>query len=206
MPSSCEGADGREGRLDADHDGAACKGLPESRKERLRLDGAKQRRSLEREVLAQIEAAVADRPDVQVFRGQGGENRFDVAGWDLPPRQRFQFGDLRIEGPLCTVVVEAESAGGVTNLVKYWPYLRAVRPHKRFLIVHLFRLASEDDYIAHRRLWEFLVDRITEDLKASSGLERPRDWDAQLFAYREAERPDGAVEYIRAACGGFERR
>lgn len=72
MPSSCEGADGREGRPDADHDGAACKGLPESRKERLRLDGAKQRRSLEREVLAQIEAAVADRPDVQVFRGQGG--------------------------------------------------------------------------------------------------------------------------------------
>lgn len=171
------------------------------------MKGARLQRSLEQEVLAHIEAAVADCADVQeIRRGQGSDNRFDVPGWSLPMRQRFQFGDLRIESPLWTVVVEAESAGGETNLVKYWPYLRSERPLKRLLIVHLFRLASGDDYIAHRRLWDFLANRMTEDLTASPGLERPRDWDARLFTYRGAERPDEAIRYILTVCAGTEWR
>ena len=51
--------------------------------------------------------------------------------------RQFQFGDLRIETGTATIVVEAESAGGVTNLAKYRPFL-AARPAKRLVLGHLF--------------------------------------------------------------------
>ncbi len=55
----------------------------------------------------------------------GPGNRFGVPGWELLPLQQFQYGDFRIELPATTVTVETESAGGVGNLVKYWPLLRS---------------------------------------------------------------------------------
>ena len=47
-------------------------------------------------------------------------------------------------------------------------------------------LTSDADYIAHRKLWAFLVDRMTSDL-ASNGVGRPASWDAQLITYRKDE-------------------
>jgi hypothetical protein len=41
-------------------------------------------------------------------------------------------------------------------------------------------LGSSADYTAHRKLWSFLVDRMTEDL-AANGIGRPERWDAQLI-------------------------
>lgn len=72
----------------------------------------------ERLALEALRAAIDDVADVEVFSGQGGGNRFGIEGWELAPRQEFQFGDLRGETPAATIVVEVESAGGVGNLVK----------------------------------------------------------------------------------------
>jgi hypothetical protein len=98
--------------------------------------------------------------------------------------QQFQYGDLRIELAATTLIVEAESAGGVGNLVKYWPLLRSGKLAKRLVVLHVYMLGSDADYIAHRKLWSFLVDRMTEDLTAN-GVGRPERWDAQLITYRK---------------------
>jgi hypothetical protein len=100
------------------------------------------------------------------------DNRFDVPGWNLPTLRRFQFGDFRIELPTTTVIVETESAGGAGNLVKYWPVLRSVVLTKHLVILHVYMLSSDSDYIAHRKLWSFVVERMTEDL-AANGIGRP---------------------------------
>lgn len=80
-------------------------------------------------ILRKLRAALTDMPAVQYASGMGSANRFPLQGWNLVGQQQFQFGDLRIETPTTTIVVEAESAGGVTNLAKYWPYVEG-RPAK----------------------------------------------------------------------------
>ena len=151
--------------------------------------------SHERELLAILRVAVADLPG-QCVSGQGSTNRFGIDGWDLSGIQQFQFGDLRIEVPGATVLVEAESAGGVGNLVKYWPLLRSRRLEKRLILIHLFMIGSTGDYIAHRKLWSFLMERMTLDL-ASVGLSRPDDWDGYLFTYRKGSHPDEVTTFLR---------
>lgn len=96
-----------------------------------------------------------------IQQGMGHANRFEC-GFDLVGSQRFQFGDLRVELPDRTVVVEIESAGGLTNLVKYWPL--AAKPGKPLLLLHVYAQGSENDYIAHVHLWRFVMERIQEDL------------------------------------------
>jgi hypothetical protein len=92
-----------------------------------------------------VDAAVAELaaiPEIEVHRGQGGSNRFSVPGWNTATNQAFQLGDLRVETPSTTIVVEYESAAGLTNLVKYWPLLASNLgpPAKRFVIVHVFQV------------------------------------------------------------------
>jgi hypothetical protein len=62
--------------------------------------------SHERLALESLRAAIDDHSDAEVFSGQGGSNRFGIDGWELGLLQRFQFGDLRIETPAATIVVE----------------------------------------------------------------------------------------------------
>ena len=69
------------------------------------------------------------------------------------------------------MVVEVESGGGLTNLVKYWPL--AAERSKPLLLVHVFALQSDGDYLSHRLLWEFLYSRM-----AGPGFH------AWLFTYR----------------------
>jgi hypothetical protein len=57
-------------------------------------------------------------------------------------------------------------------------------------------LASEGDYIAHRKLWSFLVDRMAIDLK-SVGIGRPDEWNAHLFTYRKGDPPDDVTAFLR---------
>ena len=76
-------------------------------------------------VLPKLWEALAGLPCVTYATGMGASNRFPLDGWRLVGLQQFQFGDLRIETSTATIVVEAESGGGVTNLAKYWPYLEA---------------------------------------------------------------------------------
>jgi hypothetical protein len=100
--------------------------------------------------------------------------------------QRFRFGDLRIETAATTIVVEAESGGGVTNLAKYRPYLEA-RPAKRFVLAHLFQVLSVNDHVSHIRLWEYLVERMRADLEARVGIRWPELWEARAFQLRTAD-------------------
>jgi len=139
--------------------------------------------SHEAELLTVLLESIADL-GVASVHGQDAANRFGVNGWELPPLQQFQYGDLRIELAATTLIVEAESAGGVGNLVKYWPLLRSGTLAKRLVVLHVYMLGSDADYIAHRKLWSFLVDRMTEDLTAN-GVGRPERWDAQLITYRK---------------------
>jgi hypothetical protein len=159
--------------------------------------------SHEAAVLKQLEAAVGDTPGGTVHRGLRAANRFGIPGWELSPGQRFQFGDLRIETDHVTLVVEAESAGGVTNLAKYWPLLATGAPPKRFVLAHLFLTCSKSDFISHRSLWSFQCDRMREDLEGR-GVLWGRDWEAALFTYTRVEEPTGAVQFIRSVVIGGE--
>lgn len=94
------------------------------------------------------------------------------------------------------MVVEYESAAGVTNLVKYWPLLASGSISKGFIIVHVFQVGGEGDYLSHRLLWAFLADRMTVDL-ARQGIERPSAWEAKLFTYRRGETAPDAVRFVR---------
>jgi hypothetical protein len=149
-------------------------------------------------VLGILTERLADLPDAVVTRGQGAGNKFGVPGWDLSARQLFQFGDLRVELPVATLVVEAESAGGVGNLAKYWPLLKSHTLSKKLVLAHMYMLGSVGDYIAHRRLWEFLVEQMEGDLR-NVGVLRHKHWDARLFTYRTGEPLTDVVEFLRNA-------
>jgi hypothetical protein len=150
-------------------------------------------------ILAKVRDALTDLPGVTYASGMGAANRFPLDGWHLVGSQQFQFGDLRIETPSTTIVVEAESGGGVTNLAKYWPYL-AARPAKRFVLAHLFQVLSANDYVSHIRLWEFLVERMRDDLDARSGLRWPEHWEARAFRYGpQLDATLDVAAYLRAA-------
>jgi hypothetical protein len=159
------------------------------------IEPSRKRVSHEAELLKVLQESIADL-HVGGIGGQGANNRFGVIGWDLLPMQKFQYGDFRIELATTTVIVETESAGGVGNLVKYWPLLRSGTLRKRLVILHIYMLSSDADYIAHRKLWSFLVDRMAEDL-AANGLGRPERWDAHLITYRKGRPLDGVSALLR---------
>ncbi len=163
--------------------------------------------SHERIALASLQHALEGIDGIEVFSGQGGSNRFGVSGWELTLGQQFQFGDLRVETPATTLVVEVESGGGIGNLAKYWPLLAAGAIAKRLVIIHVFQIASAGDYIAHRRLWGFLVERMREDLERRR-IRYSDAWEAHIFTYRRGEEAVEAAKLLRAtvsAAGQYER-
>lgn len=154
--------------------------------------------SHEQVALAPLRRVLEGVAGIEVFSGQGGGNRFGLSGWELTLGQQFQFGDLRVETPTTTIVVEVESGGGVGNLVKYWPLLAAGTLEKRLVLIHVFRITSAGDYTAHRQLWRFLVERMRADL-AGRSVAYPDAWEAQVFTYRPGEEALEAAECLRAA-------
>jgi len=92
----------------------------------------------------------------EVYKGQAKENQ------KLPVpncREKMQFGDLRIETPERTIVVEIESGGGIGNFLKYWPYLSGqteTRPEKDFALVHIYGMS----YPTHKALWRYFRGRM----------------------------------------------
>jgi len=127
---------------------------------------ASPRYSHERAAIDRLRALISAPSRFEIHSGIGSSNRLAVDGWDLVPRQYIQFGDLPYQAEDLTVVVEVESGGGVGNLVKYWPLLRGSLGERPFFLLHLFQVSSENDYIAHRELWRFLVERMQADLDA----------------------------------------
>src|SRR5437867_11979299 len=103
--------------------------------------------------------------------GQGVGNRVALEG-----NVYFQFGDLRVDLPSRHLIVEVESAGGVTNLVKYWQCLDKGMIKKPVFLLHLFRQVSVNDYRSHIELWRFLAERMSQVL--------PGHFRAELYTYR----------------------
>lgn len=154
--------------------------------------------SFERLAINRLRDSLSDLTELSFSQGMAITNRFAVDAWELPVLQHFQFGDLRIETPKVTVVIEVESAGGITNVVKYWPLLGAGVPRKRFVLIHLFRITTPGDYQAHRRLWEYVVERMREDLQRR-GVRWPEHWEAHMQSYGQVEDVDAVVPLIREA-------
>ena len=119
------------------------------------------RRDLEAESLKVFEA-VAEEMGLPIDgRGYGATNRFD-AGFSLLGQQRYKYGDLRIMLEDRIIVVEVESGGGLTNLVKYWPLAeQATLP---ILLFHAFGQCSANDYLSHLLLWDFTWAKMKEQI------------------------------------------
>lgn len=95
-------------------------------------------------------------------RGQGASNRIPIA--ERGAGVYYQRGDLRVELPESTVIVEVESSGGVTNLAKYWECFEAGRLTKTVHLLHLFRQKSTNDYASHIVVWNFLAAKMSRVL------------------------------------------
>lgn len=143
------------------------------------------RQNLEAEAIARFREA-AEARGYTCVTGQGRCNRMGVTG----DHTDFQFGDLRVETPERILVVEAESAGGVTNLVKYWYCLSTNPPAKPIALFHIFRQSSLNDYASHLALWDFLADKTHESVG-----DRVR---AVRFTYRNLDELETAVDEFSA--------
>ena len=104
---------------------------------------------------------IATKYGYEVMKGQGSSNRICSNG-----KVYFQFGDLRVETKDYTLVIEAESAGGVTNLVKYWYALKNCREDikKPLILFHIYHQNSPGDYKSHLDLWDFLWEVMKKDV------------------------------------------
>jgi hypothetical protein len=69
----------------------------------------------------------------------------------------------------------------------------------------VFQIASAGDYIAHRRLWGFLVERMREDLERR-GIRYPDAWEAHIFIYRRGEEAVEAAKLLRATTASAARQ
>jgi hypothetical protein len=119
------------------------------------------RRDIETECLTVFRHVLNDLKLYAPGCGYGGDNRFD-AGFSLVGKQRFQFGDLRVALPDRIVIVEVESGGGLTNLVKYWPLADGLEAP--ILLLHAFGQASANDYLSHLCLWDYVWQKMRTEL------------------------------------------
>ncbi|EFH88943.1 hypothetical protein [Ktedonobacter racemifer] len=118
----------------------------------------KKRQNLEQLALARFKEVALEK-NMKVYGSQGKGNRIAISG-----RSYFQFGDLRVETPQRTLIVEAESAGGATNQVKYWYCLGKGHITRPIHLMHIFAQNSENDYQSHLDLWDFLAQKMASDL------------------------------------------
>ena len=117
----------------------------------------KKHQELEKLALEKFQTIASAYP-FPTFRGQGLANRIARKG-----NSYFQFGDLRVDTPGRHIILEVESAGGVTNLVKYWYGLDSGEITRPVTLLHIFAQVSADDYASHL-LWDYLVERMQSSL------------------------------------------
>jgi len=122
------------------------------------MESEKKRRDLEKLALEKFQKIASVYPFPK-FSGQGLTNRIARKG-----NSYFQFGDLRVDTPGRHIILEVESAGGVTNLVKYWYGLDSGEITRPVTLLHIFAQVSADDYASHLLLWDYLVERMQSSL------------------------------------------
>jgi hypothetical protein len=102
----------------------------------------------------QIAGNVAQLPGVAALR-RGGV---------LRPSEQFEIGDLRTDFLGLTIVIEYEQKQlPLSNLVKYWPYIRgelSVKPQHPLILCHFSDWWS---YGTYRDLWDWVVVRMQAD-------------------------------------------
>ena len=128
-------------------------------------------------------------------RGQGRDNRIPIP--ERGVSVYYQRGDLRVELPAVTVVVEVESSGGVTNLAKYWECFESGRLTKPIRLLHLFRQKSANDYASHIVVWEFLAAKMARELGDR--------FNGRLMLYRDADKAglDEALKMFQDMLNGI---
>jgi predicted RNase H-like nuclease len=91
-------------------------------------------------------------------------------------------GDLRLETAQATAIVEVDGAGGLEHFARHWPELREAGRSRRYLLLHLLEARPGIESATRDATWDFLVERMEEDL-ARQGTKRPRHWDAARLAF-----------------------
>jgi len=148
------------------------------------------RANIEQEVLRDF-IKIAEENENNYVTGQGNNNRIMLEG-----NLYFQFGDLRVVTSSSHVVIEVESAGGVTNLVKYWYCLKKgkIPNPNRIVLLHIFNTSSESDYGSHLLLWNYLWEMMKKDLGNCM--------EARLFKVGKGEELPDALAYFKKAILG----
>jgi len=85
-------------------------------------------------------------------------------------RERFQFGDIRIETTQTNIAIEIESEGfGPLNLLKYLPYLEAMSrgeiTRKSLVLLHIFGASYPTQGVLYALLEERLFASINDDFR-----------------------------------------
>ena len=114
------------------------------------------KRNLEGEALkpfVKIAEPYGKKDGYDVTKGQGANNRIPLYSTDKP---YFQFGDLKVKHNNHCIIVEVESSGGLTNLVKYWHILHHHPEIKSIILMHIYHQNSSNDYESHLELWKFM--------------------------------------------------
>lgn len=129
--------------------------------------------TIQDQFLDMFKLAFTQRFGVQM-QWQGGQTLGNFAGlpgiFDLrregriKPNERFEIGDIRSDISGITLVVEFDGSGvSVSNLLKYWPYVKghlSIQPE--FPIV-LCNFSNWSSYGSYRDLWSWLLERIQAD-------------------------------------------
>ena len=80
--------------------------------------------------------------------------------------ERFELGDLTAHYKGHKIIVEFESGGiSISNLLKYWPYLRgelSQKPESSIVICHFSNWWS---YGTYRDLWQWTLDQMQQDAR-----------------------------------------
>ncbi len=119
------------------------------------------RRNLEGPAVAPFELE-ATRLGLTTYSGMGANNKINLTG-----QVGFQFGDLRVDAGKRWVIIEVESAGGVTNLAKYWYMLDNLWDEigKPIRLFHIFKANSPNDYMSHLVTWDHLAMHMIESTR-----------------------------------------
>ena len=108
---------------------------------------------------------------VDCYSGQTGLNRVCLRK-EANSKSYFEFGDLRLEFENSRIIVEVDTAGGVTNLAKYFFMLnekekefdfKEIDPDKSTYLLHIFVCNTNNDYLAHRKLWSYIQSKLIAD-------------------------------------------
>lgn len=115
--------------------------------------------------------------------------------------ERFELGDLRTELGGYSLVIEYDSGGvSLSNLLKYWPFLRGelnVPPQHPLLLCHFSDWKSWGSY---RDMWQWLLSRMQADSECLLPIyARQFDHGAQDIKLREQAIQD-AVNWVIGIC------